>query len=92
LERMQFVAGWTDFRLNNGLKLDIMCEMKGLEGYSFDDCYEIAAIAEIVQINVPFLHINQLIANKKAVNRPKDQIDVIELEKIKLLRKEMGLD
>lgn len=29
---------------------------------------------------------NQLIDNKKAVNRPKDQVDVIELEKIKLLR------
>lgn len=28
-------------------------------------------------------HINHLLANKKAVNRPKDQIDVIELEKIK---------
>jgi len=92
MERMQFIPGWTDFRLNNGLKLDIMIEMKGLEGYSFDECYQIATIAEIETINIPFLHINQLIANKKAVNRPKDQIDVIELEKIIELRKEMGLD
>ena len=92
LERMQFVPGWTDFNLNNGLKLDVMVEMKGLEGYSFDECYEIATIAEIENVRIPFLHINQLIANKKAVNRPKDQIDVIELEKIKALRKEMGLD
>ena len=30
--------------------------------------------------------------NKKVVNRPKDQLDVIELEKIKILREEMGLD
>lgn len=49
-------------------------------------------IAEIENIQVPFLHINQLIANKKAVNRSKDQLDVIELEKIIKLRKEMGLD
>lgn len=33
-------------------------------------------------VPVPFLHINQLIQNKKAINRPKDMIDVIELEKI----------
>ena len=63
-----------------------------VEKYSFDECLQMATIAEIKNIKVPFLHINQLIANKKAVNRPKDQLDVIELEKIKQLRKEMGLD
>ena len=92
MERMQFIPGWTDFSLNNGLKLDIMVDMKGLEAFSFDECYQLATIADIENIPVPFLHINQLIANKKAVNRPKDQIDVMELEKIKQLRKEMGLD
>jgi hypothetical protein len=35
-----------------------------------------------------FLHINHLIANKKIVNRPKDQVDVIELEKIRKIREE----
>lgn len=37
---------------------------------------------------IPFLHINQLIENKKAVNRPKDQLDVIELEKIRKILNE----
>ena len=60
--------------------------MKGLEGYSFSQCLEMASIADIDGVNIPFLHINQLIANKKAVNRPKDKIDVIELEKIRKLR------
>jgi Nucleotidyl transferase of unknown function (DUF2204) len=89
LETMQFVPGWTDFNLLNGLRLDIMVSMKGLEGYSFDECLAIASIAEIDGIKIPFLHINQLIENKKAVNRPKDQIDVIELEKIKRLQNEV---
>jgi len=69
-----------------------MVEMKGIENYSFDNCLELATIAEIENVKVPFLHINHLIANKKAVNRSKDQLDVIELEKIIQLRKEMGLD
>jgi hypothetical protein len=51
-----------------------------------------ASVAEIEEVKIPFLHINQLIANKRAINRPKDQIDVLELEKIKQVRKEMGLD
>lgn len=87
-ETMQFVPGWSDFKLNNGLQLDILTSMKGLEGFSFEECLRIATIATIEKIEVPFLHLNQLITNKKAVNRPKDQIDVLELEKIKKIRDE----
>jgi hypothetical protein len=86
MKTMQFIPGWTDFSLNNGLRLDIITSMKGLEEFSFEHCYSIATIATIDDIEVPFLHINHLIINKKAVNRSKDQIDVMELEKIKQLR------
>jgi len=82
LETMQFVPGWTDFNLMNGLRLDILVDMKGLEGYTFEECLNMASIADIDGVKVPFLHINQLIVNKKAVNRPKDQVDVMELERI----------
>jgi len=92
LEKFEFIPGWTDFHIGSGIHLDILINMVGLEGYSFDDCLNQASIAEIEKIEIPFLHINQLIANKKAINRPKDQIDVLELEKIKLARKEIGLD
>lgn len=86
IERMQFVPGWTEFHLNNGLRLDIMTEMKGLEKYTFDECMQMASIADIDNVKIPFLHINQLIENKRVVNRPKDQIDVEALEQIKKLR------
>ena len=92
LEKFEFIPGWTDFHIGSGIHLDILINMVGLEGYSFDDCLNQASIAEIEKIEISFLHINQLIANKKAINRPKDQIDVLELEKIKLARKEIGLD
>ena len=81
---MQFVPGWTSFYAA-GIVLDIMTEMKGLENISFNECYQLAVIQNLNNIPVPFLHINHLIANKKAVNRPKDQVDVIYLEKIKAL-------
>ncbi len=82
---MQFVPGWVNFRLNNGFTLDILTGMKGLEDLGFEKCLFAANKADIDQVLVPFLHINHLIANKKAVNRPKDQLDVISLEQLKAL-------
>ncbi len=80
------LPGWTSFYISKGIELDIMISMKGLEEFTFTDCLEHASVADIEGISISFLHINQLIANKKAVNRPKDQIDVIVLEKIKRIR------
>ena len=91
LNTMPIIPGWTDFQLNSGLRLDLLLNMKGLEGFSFEESLELASIAEIEGVRVPFLQLNQLIANKKAVNRPKDQVDVIYLEKIREMReKEEG--
>ncbi len=84
IETMQFVPGWTSFYAA-GIVLDIMTSMKGLEDLSFNECYTLAAHTQIEDVIVPFLHINHLIMNKKAVNRSKDQIDVEYLEKIKRL-------
>ncbi len=86
LETIEFIPGWTDFHLNNHLRMDIMTSVKGLEGYGFDKSLSYASIATIYDLEIPFLHINQLIEAKKASNRPKDKIDVIELENIKKLR------
>jgi hypothetical protein len=84
IERIEFIPGWVDFQLDNGVRMDLMTSMKGVN-LTFDECLQMSPIAEIEQIKVPFLHINQLIDNKKAVNRPKDQTDVQELEKIRQL-------
>jgi hypothetical protein len=89
---IQFVPGWSDFKIGPGIQLDIMTTMKGLDRIDFDEAYSLAKIAMIEEMKVPFLQINQLIANKKAVNRPKDQIDVIELEKIIKIQQELDED
>ncbi len=52
LDKIQFVPGWTDFHLTNGLRLDIMVSMKGLEGHSFPECLEMASIANIEGVMV----------------------------------------
>ena len=82
-ETMDFIPGWTQFYISGGIVLDIMTSMKGLEDKSFDECLSHARVADLNGVRVPFLHINDLIINKKAVGRPKDQLDILELEKIK---------
>jgi hypothetical protein len=91
-ETMDFVPGWTQFYIADGLILDIMTSMKGLESKSFDECLQHARIADLGGVVVPFLHINDLLANKKAVGRPRDLNDVIELEKIKKYLEEKEKD
>ena len=63
----------------------VLLKVKGLENFTFEQCLDQANKADIDGIIVPFLHINHLIASKKAANRHKDQINVIYLEKIKQL-------
>ena len=90
LETMTFVPGRTSFTVGFGIELDMMTSMKGLENESFEDCLLKANVADLNGIRVPFLHINDLILNKKAVFRPKDQIDLIGLEKIRKILQESG--
>ena len=77
-----------DFYIGSGVRLDIITTMAGLENISFGEALGHADIAQIYDVKVPFLHINQLIKNKKATNRPKDIIDVMELEKIIKIREQ----
>lgn len=91
-EEIQFLPGWSDFYIGPGIRLDIMIDMKGLTDIPFDEALSSSNIGQIEDVHVPFLNINHLITNKKAVNRPKDQIDVIELEKIKKLKEDMDQD
>ena len=77
-----------DFMGSTEIRTIWICGMKGLENISFNECLSMASIADLEGVEVPFLHISHLIENKKKVNRPKDQVDVIELEKIRKIREE----
>lgn len=82
IKTMQFIPGWTDITLNFNLRLDIMTSVKGLENTNFKELLEKAYITEISGIPVYFLDYENLIKAKKAANRPKDILDIEELERI----------
>lgn len=60
--------------------------MTHIAGVKYKEAKEIAVIAGIDGLMLPFIHINSLIQNKKAGGRAKDLADVEYLEKILELR------
>lgn len=82
INTIQFIPGWTDITLNFNLRLDIMTSVKGLENSNFEELLQKAYIVEISGTPVYFLDYDNLIKAKKAANRPKDILDIEELEKI----------
>lgn len=82
LETTQLIAGFSSIYLGSGIELDLMTSLKAFEQKDFDDCYTSSTKAEIENVIVPFLHINQLIKEKEATARTKDLLDVEELKAI----------
>jgi predicted nucleotidyltransferase len=56
--------------------------LTGIDGVSFNECFERKIEVEIGQINMKFIGKDDLIRNKAASGRPKDRIDLEELEKL----------
>lgn len=82
IETMQFVPGFTDFTISYNLRLDVMTSIKGLENENFDELLQNATIVLLSEVPVYFLDYDSLIKAKKATNRPKDRLDIEELEKL----------
>jgi hypothetical protein len=82
LESIPFLAGWTDISLDFGLRLDLMSSLKGLEDYNFEELKSKATIVELDGVLVDFLDYHSLIKTKVVCGRPKDILDIEELQKI----------
>jgi hypothetical protein len=83
IESMQFIPGWTDFAFSPGIRLDVMTSIKGLDKKTFNELFNSSEITTIRSVPVRFIDYKNLILTKQATNRPKDQLDIEELEKIK---------
>lgn len=76
------IAGYCEIMMDEGIYADLMTNIPGLEKEQFDQYYEIATVDKIEDYEIRFLHYNHLIENKRATGRPKDILDINELEKI----------
>lgn len=78
----QIVAGYCEILMDSGMYADLMTEIQGLPKNEFNEQYNMALKEEVNGIPIRFIHYNHLIQNKKATGRPKDLLDIEELEKI----------
>lgn len=60
-------------------KIDFMTFVSGV---TFDEAWEQKIIANLDGLNIPFIHFNHLILTKISTGRPKDSIDIDQLQKI----------
>lgn len=82
VETMDFIPGWSAIRMDSGFEIDIMTFMSGFAQEQFDDCFQYAETGLINEVPIRFLHYKHLIESKKAAGRPKDLLDIEELERI----------
>lgn len=83
LETVPLIAGWTTIVIDSGINLDLMSDIKGFTSEKFEECYEMSSIQLLDEVPIRFLHYNHLIEAKKAAGRPKDILDIRELERLK---------
>jgi predicted nucleotidyltransferase len=65
-------------------KIDFMTFVSGVK---FDEAWEQKIIANVDGLNIPFIHFNHLILTKISTGRPKDSIDIDQLQKIQAKKK-----
>src|SRR5258707_732 len=81
---LQLVAGFTQFNVgSSGFVVDPMTNLKAFSAFDFDQCYERAKPGEFKEIHFKVVHMNDLLKEKEATNRPKDQADIIHLKELK---------
>ena len=76
------IAGYCEIMMDDGMYADLMTDIPGLDKENYDEYLTMGTIDIINGFEVRFLHYNHLLDNKRATNRPKDQLDVQELERI----------
>lgn len=76
------IAGYCEVMMDDGMYADLMTDIPGLDKNKFDEYLEMATVDTINGTKARFLHYNHLLENKRATNRPKDQLDILELERI----------
>lgn len=60
-------------------RIDILTDIDGVE---FDDAYPDRVVVRLGDVDIPFVGLHHLIANKRATGRPEDAVDVMRLEAI----------
>lgn len=83
LKDVPLICGWTSVAAGKyGFTLDMGYDLKAFGAVDFDSCYDRALNASFEGVPFKVIRLDDLITEKQAAGRPKDLIDVDELQKI----------
>ncbi len=84
VKSLQLVAGFTEFKVgDSGFVVDPMTNLKFFTAYDFDQCFDRAKPGEFKGIKFKVIHALDLLKEKQATNRSKDQTDIEHLKNLK---------
>lgn len=81
IRSFDLIPGFTQFSLgDSGFLVDPMKSLKSFHNYDFDDCYERSSQGEYKGVSFKVISRSDLLKEKVANNRPKDQGDIEYLQ------------
>jgi hypothetical protein len=81
---LQLIAGFTQFNVgDSGFVVDPMTNLKAFSAFDFDKCYQRGKPGNFKGIHFRVVHMLDLLKEKEALNRAKDQADIIHLKQLK---------
>ena len=83
LLRVPLLAGYCEIIMDEGMYVDLMAQIPGLDPAHFDAQYAEKSVTEIDGVQIPFIGFKDLLKNKERTGRTKDQDDFEQLSKIK---------
>ena len=83
LLRVPLLAGYCEIVMDDGMYIDLMSEIPGLDPADFGSQYDRKSISDIEGVQIPFISYQDLILNKEKTGRTKDKDDYEQLSKIK---------
>jgi hypothetical protein len=83
LRSVEIISGFTQFQIgNSGFVVEPFKSLKTLSEYDFDAAYERAEGGVFGEVTFKVIHANDLLKEKEATNRPKDQGDIEHLKSL----------
>jgi hypothetical protein len=79
----ELIPGFTEFAIgDSGFIVEPIKNLKAFSAFDFDACYDRADTGSLLDITFKVIHPKDLLREKKATNRPKDQGDIEYLKNL----------
>jgi predicted nucleotidyltransferase len=83
LLRVPLLAGYCEIMMDDGMYIDMMSDIPGLDSSDFDAQFDRKTMTQIDGIQIPFISYQDLMINKEKTGRTKDKDDFEQLLKIR---------